>query len=155
MATNLCLLARSIGALLLGGLVVALMHAQLAFSQPVNVGSAAGDAEDLRDDGGTRFYSAADGATRKSRAVVAVEETTSAGCDFLVTNTNDTGAGSLRQAITDANAGPGAETICFDIPGDGPHTIQPLSALPSISDPVTIDGLTQPGASCSSWPARA
>ena len=76
-----------------------------------------------------------------------------AGCNFIVTSTNDSGAGSLRQAILDANASAGAEGICFDIAGTGPHTIQPQTALPQITDPVTIDGLTQPGAACDTWPA--
>jgi hypothetical protein len=66
---------------------------------------------------------------------------------FTVTNTNDSGTGSLRQAIIDANANPGTDTITFNIPGTGPHTIQPLSALPTITDSVTIDGYTQTGAS--------
>jgi hypothetical protein len=48
---------------------------------------------------------------------------------FTVTNTNDTGAGSLRQAILDANAAAGADTIVFAIPGSGVHTIAPASAL--------------------------
>ncbi|HZB46314.1 MAG TPA: FG-GAP-like repeat-containing protein, partial [Pyrinomonadaceae bacterium] len=67
--------------------------------------------------------------------------------NFTVTNTDDAGAGSLRQAITDANAAAGADVIDFNTPGAGPHTIQPLSPLPAITDPVTIDGYTQPGAS--------
>lgn len=66
---------------------------------------------------------------------------------FAVTNTNDSGADSLRQAILDANASAGLDTIAFNIPGAGPHTIQPLSALPNITDPVVIDGYTQPGSS--------
>ncbi|MEM7127913.1 MAG: hypothetical protein AAF702_16385 [Chloroflexota bacterium] len=74
------------------------------------------------------------------------------GCDFTVTNTNDSGAGSLRQAITDANAnnnGPTVDTICFNIPGAGPHQISITSTgLPGIDDPVVIDGTTQTGASC-------
>ena len=72
---------------------------------------------------------------------------------FTVTSTADAGAGSLRQAIIGANASAGADVIAFDIPGLGPHTIQPLTALPAITDPVTVDGLSQPGASCASWPA--
>ncbi len=72
---------------------------------------------------------------------------------FMVTTTADAGAGSLRQAILDANATPGADLIHFNIAGAGPHTISPLSPLPVISDPATIDGLTQPGASCAAWPA--
>ena len=66
---------------------------------------------------------------------------------FMVTNTGDTGAGSLRQAITDANGNPGPDTVAFDIPGAGVHIIAPASALPKITGAVTIDGYTQPGAS--------
>jgi hypothetical protein len=65
---------------------------------------------------------------------------------FTVINVNDGGAGSLRQAILDANARPGADTIGFNILGAGPHTIELLSVLPTITDAVTIDGYTQPGA---------
>ena len=68
---------------------------------------------------------------------------------FTVSNTNDSGPGSLRQAILDANAAPGADTIAFDIPGSGVHTIGPLSPLPALTDNAgaTIDGYTQPGSS--------
>jgi hypothetical protein len=66
---------------------------------------------------------------------------------FTVTNTNDGGAGSLRQAILDANFTDGASVINFNIPGTGVHTIKPSSALPIITEQVTIDGYTQPGAS--------
>ena len=72
------------------------------------------------------------------------------GATLTVTNTNDSGAGSLRQAILDANdevANPGHDTISFNISGGGPHTIAPISALPTITAPVTIDGYSQPGAS--------
>jgi hypothetical protein len=65
---------------------------------------------------------------------------------FTVTNTNDSGAGSLRQAILDAN-GMGGGTIQFNIPGTGVQTISPLSAFPNIAQPVIIDGYTQPGSS--------
>jgi hypothetical protein len=64
---------------------------------------------------------------------------------FTVTNTNDSGAGSLRQAIIDANALAGADTIDFNIAGGGPQTINLLSALPTITDTVTIDATTQAG----------
>jgi Calx-beta domain len=66
---------------------------------------------------------------------------------FIVTNTNDDGAGSLRQAILDANANAGADIINFNIPGAGVHSISPVGSLPSITDPVTIDGYSQPGTS--------
>jgi hypothetical protein len=65
---------------------------------------------------------------------------------FTVTNTDDSGAGSLRQAILDANGNPGLDTIAFDVPGAGVHTISPATALPFITDPVVIDGYSQPGA---------
>src|SRR5215467_9192063 len=65
---------------------------------------------------------------------------------FTVTNTNDSGAGSLRQAILDANT-MGGGTIAFNISGAGVHTISPLTALPAITKTVTIDGYTQPGSS--------
>jgi hypothetical protein len=66
---------------------------------------------------------------------------------FTVTNTQDSGAGSLRQAIADAVATPTSahdHVIAFNIPGTGVHTIKPLSPLPPIKD-LTIDGYTQPG----------
>ena len=64
---------------------------------------------------------------------------------FTVTNTNDSGAGSLRQAILDANTAPGSDTIAFAIPGSAPHTIQPATALPTITGPGLLDGTTQTG----------
>ncbi|HEY2413676.1 MAG TPA: hypothetical protein VGI40_15610 [Pirellulaceae bacterium] len=64
-----------------------------------------------------------------------------------VTNTDDSGVGSLRQAIICADATPGLDTITFNIPGSDVQTISPLAALPTITDPVIIDGYTQPGAS--------
>lgn len=64
---------------------------------------------------------------------------------FTVVNTNDSGGGSLRQAIINANTSPGTDTIAFNISGTGVHTISPLTALPAITDSVTIDGYTQPG----------
>jgi titin len=64
---------------------------------------------------------------------------------FLVLNTNDAGAGSLRQAILDANASPGSNEIDFAIGNGGAQTIRPTSPLPALTNPVVIDGTTQPG----------
>ena len=64
---------------------------------------------------------------------------------FVVTTTADSGPGSLRQAILDANANSGTDTIEFNIPEPEPHTIQPLTQLPEITRPVIIDGTSQPG----------
>jgi hypothetical protein len=63
---------------------------------------------------------------------------------FTVTNANDAGAGSLRQAILNANAKGGSNTIVFHI--KGPSTVISLhSALPTITSTVKIDGTTQAG----------
>lgn len=53
---------------------------------------------------------------------------------------------TLRAAIQQTNASAGADVIRFNIPGTGVHTISPTSELPTISDPLTIEGYTQPGA---------
>lgn len=69
---------------------------------------------------------------------------TAAGATYTVTNTNDSGSESLRQAILDANANTGTDTIAFNI-NSGVQAIRPTSALPVITDPIIIDGSTQPG----------
>ena len=73
---------------------------------------------------------------------------------ITVTTTADSGAGSLRQAILDSNASAGVvDTIAFNITGPGCAgvpavcTIKPATALPTVADPVIIDGYTQPGSS--------
>jgi hypothetical protein len=66
---------------------------------------------------------------------------------FTVINTNDSGAGSLRQAVIDANTNAGADTIDFNIPIAGLQTIALLSALPALTEPVTVNGYSQPGSS--------
>lgn len=65
--------------------------------------------------------------------------------NFVVTNANNHGAGSLREAMLNANATPGKDTITFNIPGPGVKTINVLAPLPDITDTVVIDGTTQPG----------
>jgi hypothetical protein len=80
---------------------------------------------------------------------------------ITVTDTGDTiavdGLVTLREAITSANNNAdvnmdvmavgayGTDTINFNIAGTGVHTIAPFPALPTITDPVIIDGYTQPG----------
>ncbi len=61
---------------------------------------------------------------------------------FTVTTTNDAGAGSLRQAIIDANNNAGADIITFDPAVTG--TITLASDLDVVDDDVDIQG---PGAS--------
>jgi len=59
-----------------------------------------------------------------------------------------TGSCTLRAALEEtnalANAPAGPDEIRFDIPGAGPHTIQLQSGLPDVTDPVVIDGSTEP-----------
>lgn len=85
------------------------------------------------------------------------------GTTFTVNSTADPGNGvcdatecTLREAINAANANSGTDTIAFNIPTSDPGyistsptwwRIQPASALPTITDPMVIDGYTQPGAS--------
>ncbi|OGO12135.1 MAG: hypothetical protein A2Y53_02100 [Chloroflexi bacterium RBG_16_47_49] len=57
---------------------------------------------------------------------------------FVVINTNDSGPGSLREAILDANSTIGADEITFDLPGC-PCTIY-LSSVLNITDPLIITG---------------
>ena len=78
----------------------------------------------------------------------------------------DDGTCSLREAITSANthtasgatsgecnAGlTGTDLIAFNISGTGPHVIAPASPLPDITEPLVVDGLTQPGAVGTVWP---
>lgn len=71
---------------------------------------------------------------------------------LTVTNENDSGAGSLRAAITSANATPGPQKIVFDITGScnvlaNLPLVQLLTPLPDIVDTLEIDGYSQPGAS--------
>jgi len=78
---------------------------------------------------------------------------------FMVMNTADSGAGSLRESILDSNAAPppagGTNLIEFNIPTTDPGynatsqswTIAPLSSLPTVTAPAFINGYTQPGAS--------
>lgn len=68
---------------------------------------------------------------------------------YTVTNTASSGTGSLAAAISAANSNPGADTIAFSNTTSGgatnfydgsSHTIALSSALPTISDSVSIDG---------------
>ena len=72
------------------------------------------------------------------------------GTTFTVTRTDDRDAScspgdcSLREAIKAANASSGLDTITFAI-ALTTFGIQPTSSLPVITDPVVIDGSTEPG----------
>lgn len=63
-----------------------------------------------------------------------------------VTNNNDSGNGSLRSAIEQANASPTLQAIQFNIPGSCPQTINLSSPLPPITNSLIINGWSQSGA---------
>lgn len=63
---------------------------------------------------------------------------------YTVTSTSDSGAGTLRQAILDANANVGADSITFD-PSLAGSTITLTSPMESITESVSIDGSTSGG----------
>lgn len=80
---------------------------------------------------------------------VAASDCNNGSSDIAVTNTNDEGPGSLRQAIVCANAQPGYNRIVFNLIGNGPDTIRVGETsgfeLPSIfEDSTFIDGTTHP-----------
>jgi murein DD-endopeptidase MepM/ murein hydrolase activator NlpD len=84
---------------------------------------------------------------RPARAPLALErlEDRTLPATFVVSVTDDSGPGSLRDAITQSNATPiGTNVIDFNI-GTGVQTISLLSALPAVTRQVTIDGTSQPG----------
>ncbi|MDL1893407.1 hypothetical protein FBQ87_11045, partial [Sphingobacteriales bacterium CHB3] len=85
------------------------------------------------------------GHDRGSECYLDVEVTADLPVVVIVTNTLDSGTGSLRDAITTTNASSAIDTIKFAIPGPGIQTISPASPLPTIDRPVMIDGTTQPG----------
>ncbi len=98
--------------------------------------------DDSDFDGGPRWYG-----DKPDRGVFESNIGTTA-TTLIVTSSGDSGAGTLRQAIIDANAGPNINRIEFDIGSScGPRVITLQSSLPEITNPVVIDGFTQPGAS--------
>ena len=94
--------------------------------------------------------------TRAKRALSAVVTSAILGLTLLfspsahavvVTNTADRGPGSLRASLDSANSADSDQVtqITFDIPGDGPHTINLVDPLPTLVGSASIDGTTQPG----------
>lgn len=80
-------------------------------------------------------------------AMIEALEARIAPATFTVTNINDAGAGSFRQALLNAEANDNLaiiDVINFNIPGFGPHTIALNTALPTINEPVSINGQSNP-----------
>ncbi len=81
---------------------------------------------------------ATDNVGHREATPAAAEATTTIVTALSVTNTADSGAGSLRQAILDANNSSGTpHTIQFQLPA-GSQTITLLSPLPTAADPLTL-----------------
>jgi hypothetical protein len=70
---------------------------------------------------------------------------------FTVTNANDSGVGSLRQAVLNANNQAGKDFIYFNIPGSGVHKISLFSPL-ELFGVVEIEGYSQPGSQANTLP---
>ena len=65
---------------------------------------------------------------------------------YTVTDPSDDGSsGTLRSIIEQVNSDTTPDTIDFNLPGSAPYVIQLTSALPEITNSVTIDGTSQPG----------
>ena len=111
----------------------------------------AGDGDDTIDGGLGHDRIAAGGGQNTIRELVGTDyipNDSEVLLSFVVSNTNDSGIGSLRQAIADANDADATSVIEFQIvtAGNEAATIQPESALPPLSNPnhpVIINGRTQ------------
>jgi CSLREA domain-containing protein len=95
--------------------------------------------------------SASLGAT--NTATLTIDDNDAVPATLVVNTTNDIDDGyctaahcSLREAINAANQSAGANTISFNVPGSGVVTIAPEQNLPPVTEALTIDGYTQPGA---------
>jgi parallel beta-helix repeat protein len=77
--------------------------------------------------------------------VVPALASTQTGNTYTVTTMSDAGAGSIRDALTQATAHPGPDTIDFAIQNVFVTSVISLaSALPHLTSPVTINGVNQP-----------
>ncbi len=93
----------------------------------------------------------AQGAALTATATSPTGDTSEFSQSTVVVNTNNSGFGSLRQAITDANLYPDIPpTISFQILTPGVQTIAPITPLPALTVPLLLDGYSQPGSSMNS-----
>lgn len=69
--------------------------------------------------------------------------------EFVVSNTNSSGPGSLQQAFMEADSKPDdpgrRDRIVFAIPGPGPHVINSFTPVLSTAGAIEVDATTQPG----------
>src|SRR4051812_9793337 len=86
----------------------------------------------------SRAWIALAGVTTMLGAVVGLGTTPArAASTFAVTSTFDSGPGSLRQAVLDANANPGLDTITVSLP---PTYVINLATTITSTDAVTVEG---------------
>ncbi len=90
-------------------------------------------------------------APKATFVVNTVADTNDGACDALGTGTGHQDC-SLREAINVANANADADTINFAIAGAGVKTIALTSKLPALQTQIQIDGCSQAGSDCSTWP---
>lgn len=101
-------------------------------------GAPAGGLPSADHDGGPRLVG-----TRPDRG--ALETSINDAATLTVTSAANSGPGTLRQALQDANSHPAVSAIEFDIPGACPAVIALTTALPAATTPVRILGYSQPG----------
>ncbi len=77
---------------------------------------------------------------QRTRLIVQALENREVPALFTVVNINDAGAGSLRQAVVDANAMAGADTIQFSALVDTPQIINLTSGELLVTDSVQVTG---------------
>ncbi len=112
--------------------------------QPDGSGSLRGE---LDDPLGLKIMSALERAGRESD----LQKGSAPTSEYLVTNSLDSGEGSLRWAIEQSNAHAGPDVIYFSTPGMNGKTISPASSLPEITDSGTVIDATWNWSG--SWPA--
>ncbi len=118
----------------------------LSYSGPVSIVDAALDGLTYTPPAGFHFFATLTASAGTYGATSLEAQLTLTDGVFVVSTTADSGPGSLRQAILDSNAATGATNVIdFAIAGSGMQTISPLSPLPAITNPLDIDGTTQPG----------
>ena len=64
---------------------------------------------------------------------------------ILVSNTDDSGPGSFRNAIEYSNLNEGRDSMVFNILGEGVSNNCTINAIANNTDPLVMDGYTQPG----------
>ena len=122
-------------------------HSLLFGSAAIDKGDPSPTSPPNNDQRGMPFARIVDGGSGSARLDVGALELQPTFRTFIVTSTANSGPGTLRQAIIDANATTNIfdpDKIEFNIPGPGPHVISLTSGFPTITEPIEIDGTSEP-----------